>query len=209
MIHISIADNHPVVTQGLKSYFQNHETILICDTLFDFKSIEDVLMEKKPQILILDIELEGLQSISALKKLILAYPKTKFLIYTSAAEKLFGVSSLKAGAAGFLSKRESLEKLEQTLHLIADGGTAFSTSLHKSISNAAGVHKEERTHRKLSTREKQVLTHLAKGKKNNEISEALNLNEKTISTYKLRLLNKLNVTNLIDLVNKAKILELV
>jgi DNA-binding NarL/FixJ family response regulator len=69
--------------------------------------------------------------------------------------------------------------------------------------------KSERLYRKLSNREIEVLRYLSDGKKNNEISKILNLNEKTISTYKLRLLTKLNVTNLVDLVNKAKTLEII
>ncbi len=69
--------------------------------------------------------------------------------------------------------------------------------------------KSERLYRKLSSREIEVLRYLSNGKKNKEVAEALNLNEKTISTYKLRLLAKLNVTNLVDLVNKAKTLEIV
>ena len=69
--------------------------------------------------------------------------------------------------------------------------------------------KGERLYRKLSSREIEVLRYLSDGKKNNEIAKLLALNEKTISTYKLRLLNKLNVNNLVDLVNKAKTLDIV
>ena len=67
----------------------------------------------------------------------------------------------------------------------------------------------ERLHKKLSAREIEVLKYLADGKKNKEIAKTLGLDEKTISTYKLRLLHKLNVTNLIDLINKAKSFQLV
>lgn len=209
MIRISIADNQPVAMHGLSCFFKDHPTISISDNLFHLKNIESALQANKPHVLVIDIEIEGLNSISTLKKLILAHPDTKLLIYTSASEKLFGATSLKAGAAGFISKREPLEKLEAALLQIANGGTTFGDLVHKSILASSKVNKEERMYRKLSTREKEVLSYLINGKKNNEISELLGLNEKTISTYKLRLLNKLNVTNLIDLVNKAKTLEIV
>ena len=78
-----------------------------------------------------------------------------------------------------------------------------------SLQALAKQNKSERLYRKLSNREIEVLRYLSSGKKNNEISSILGLNEKTISTYKLRLLTKLNVTNLVDLVNKAKTLEIV
>lgn len=208
MIKISIADNQPVVMHGIKCYFTNHSDISVSDTVYHLKDIDDSLRNKKVNILLIDIELDGLHSISSLKRMILEHPNTKILIYTCASEKLFGVTSLKAGAAGFISKGDPLKKVEQALLKIAEGKTVFSEMVHKSVLASARVNKDERLHRKLSTRESEVLRYLINGKKNNEISELLSLNEKTISTYKLRLLNKLNVTNLIDLVNKAKSLEI-
>ncbi|RZK01439.1 MAG: response regulator transcription factor, partial [Flavobacterium sp.] len=113
------------------------------------------------------------------------------------------------GAAGFVSKNEPLCNIEYAILKINEGKTVFSESVHKSVLSSIRYSGDTRLHRKLSLREKEVLGFLVNGKKNNEISELLNLNEKTISTYKLRLLNKLHVTNLIDLVNKAKTLEIV
>ncbi len=208
MINVSIADNQPVVMHGIKCYFKNHSDILVSDSVYHLKDIDESLRTKKVNILLIDIELDGLNSISSLKRMIQEHPYTKILIYTCASEKLFGVTSLKAGAAGFISKGDPLKKVEQALLKIAEGKTVFSEMVHKSVLASARVNKDERLHRKLSSRESEVLRYLINGKKNNEISELLCLNEKTISTYKLRLLNKLNVTNLIDLVNKAKNLEI-
>lgn len=208
MINISIADNQPVVMQGLKCYFKNHSDISVIDKVYHLRDIDESLRSKKVKILVIDIELEGLHSINSLKRIIQDHPQTRILIYTCASEKLFGVTSLKAGAAGFISKGDPLKRVEQALLKIAEGKTVFSDMVHKSVLSSARVNKDERMHRKLSSREAEVLRYLISGKKNNEISELLNLNEKTISTYKLRLLNKLNVTNLIDLVNKAKNLEI-
>ena len=85
----------------------------------------------------------------------------------------------------------------------------FSENVKRKLALIAKLSKSERLYRKLSSREIEVLRYLSDGKKNNEIAKILNLNEKTISTYKLRLLTKLNVTNLLDLVNKAKTLDIV
>ncbi len=209
MINISIADNQPVVMEGIKCFFKNHSDISVRDTIFHLKDIEESLKSKVTNILLIDIELEGLHSINSLKKIIQENPLTKLLIYTCASEKLFGITSLKVGAAGFISKCESLQNLEKAIQQISEGKTVFNESIHKSVLASARLNNDERMYRKLSFRETEVLRYLVNGKKNNEISELLSLNEKTISTYKLRLLNKLHVTNLIDLVNKAKILEIV
>lgn len=209
MINISIADNQPVVMHGIKSYFKSHSEILVVDSLYHLRDLEDSLATKKPTVLLIDIELDGLHSINSLKKMVHDHPDTKVLIYTCASEKLFGVTSLKAGASGFISKNKQLEQVEQAIIEVAAGNSYFSDLVRNSIISTARINKEERMYRKLSSREKEVLNYLINGKKNNEISELLNLNEKTISTYKLRLLNKLHVTNLIDLVNKAKTLEII
>lgn len=209
MISICVADNQPVVMQGINCFFKDHSEISINDTLFNLNDIDRSLKANNATILIIDIELEGLHSINSLKKIIQENPFTRILIYTCASEKLFGVTSLKAGAAGFISKNEPLPILEKAILTVAEGRTMFSEFVHKSILSSARMHNDQQMYRKLSSREKEVLSYLINGKKNNEISELLNLNEKTISTYKLRLLNKLGVTNLIDLVNKAKALEIV
>jgi DNA-binding NarL/FixJ family response regulator len=209
MISICVADNQPVVMQGINCFFKDHSEISINDTLFNLNDIDRSLKANNATILIIDIELEGLHSINSLKKIIQENPFTRILIYTCASEKLFGVTSLKAGAAGFISKNETLSNLEKAILTVAEGRTMFSEFVHKSILSSARMHNDQQMYRKLSSREKEVLSYLINGKKNNEISELLNLNEKTISTYKLRLLNKLGVTNLIDLVNKAKALEIV
>lgn len=209
MTQIIIADEQPAVVQGLQCFFKSHPEILIIGTVHKLADLENVLKAKKPDLLIIDLELEGLHSIKTLKKIIQENPKTKLLVYTNASEKLFGVTSLKAGASGFVCKKESLSRLEKSVIDIANGETAFNEFVYKSVYTSSRKNKENQLYRKLSTREKEVLNFFISGKKNNEISDLLGLNEKTISTYKLRLLSKLQVTNLVDLVNKAKTLEIV
>jgi len=209
MINISIADNQPVVLQGIKCFFKNHAAISVIDCILFLKDLDYSLKSASINILVIDIEFEGIYSVNSLKKIVQNNPNTKLLIYTRASEKLFGITSLKAGAAGFISKNEPLHKVEEAILKIAEGKTVFNDSIHKSFLTALKVNNEDGMYRKLSVRETEVLGFLVNGKKNFEISELLSLNEKTVSTYKLRLLNKLHVTNLIDLVSKAKSLEIV
>ena len=209
MIKICIADNHPVVLHGIRSYFKNHPKIYVASILSTFTTVCDSLSNINFDVLVIDIELEGLNSISTLKCFMEKHPHTKILIYTCASEKLFGVMSHKAGFAGFISKCESLKNLENAVLSIASGKTAYSNYVHENIFNSFGELNHHPLYRKLSSRESEVLQCFINGKKNIEISEMLDLNAKTISTYKLRLLRKLNVTNLVDLINKAKNLEIV
>ena len=209
MIKVCLADNHPVVHYGVKSYFKDHDDISIVANVGNFLMVRDVLLTKEVDVLILDLELEGLSSIFEVKSILKNFPKTKIIIFSDLSEQIYAPNAIKAGVSGFLSKKEKLETLGQAIIKVHQGKVIINETVKKNLALIAKQNKSERLYRKLSNREVEVLRYLSDGKKNKEIAKILNLNEKTISTYKLRLLQKLNVTNLVDLVNKAKTLEVV
>ena len=153
--------------------------------------------------------LDGLTSIYELKAIIKYYTKTKVIIFSSYAEQVYAPNAIKAGVSGYVHKTAKIETLGVAIMKVHQGQTILNDTLKRNLALIAKQNKNERLYRKLSNREVEVLRYLSNGKKNNEISAILGLNEKTVSTYKLRLLSKLNVTNLVDLVNKAKTLEIV
>jgi len=209
MIKVCLADNHPVVHFGVKSYFKDHDDISIVANVGNFTMVRDMLLTKELDVLILDLELEGLSSIFEVKNILKNFPKTKIIIFSDLSEQIYAPNAIKAGVSGFISKKEKLETLGQAIVKVHQGKIIINETVKKNLALIAKQNKSERLYRKLSNREVEVLRYLSDGKKNNEISKILGLNEKTISTYKLRLLQKLNVTNLVDLVNKAKTLEIV
>jgi DNA-binding NarL/FixJ family response regulator len=171
--------------------------------------VPDALRNKEIDVLIIDLELEGLKSIYELKSIIKNFPKTKVIVFSSLSEQIHAPNAIKAGCAGYVHKTSKLENLGIAIVKVNQGQIILNDEIKKSLALIAKQNKSERLYRKLSNREIEVLRFLSDGKKNNEIAKILALNEKTISTYKLRLLTKLNVTNLVDLVNKAKTLEIV
>jgi DNA-binding NarL/FixJ family response regulator len=209
MIKVCLADNNPVVHFGVKSYFKDHSDISIVANVGNFMMVRDILLTKEIDVLLLDLELEGLSSIFEVKNILKNFPKTKIIIFSNLSEQIYAPNAIKAGVSGFISKKEKLETLGQGIVKVSQGKIIIDETVKKNLALIAKQNKSERLYRKLSNREVEVLRYLSDGKKNNEISKILNLNEKTISTYKLRLLQKLNVTNLVDLVNKAKTLEIV
>ena len=209
MIKVCLADNHPVVHFGVKSYFKDHDDISIVANVGNFIMVRDILLTKEIDVLILDLELEGLSSIFEVKNILKNFPKTKIILFSDLSEQIYAPNAIKAGVSGFVSKKEKLETLGQAIIKVHQGKVILNETVKKNLALIAKQNKSERLYRKLSNREVEVLRYLSDGKKNNEISRILGLNEKTISTYKLRLLQKLNVTNLVDLVNKAKTLEIV
>jgi two-component system, NarL family, response regulator, fimbrial Z protein, FimZ len=209
MINVCLADNYPVVHFGVKSYFKDHPEITVVSNVGSFFMVPDALRNKEINVLVIDLELDGLKSIYELKAIIKNFPNTKVLIFTSLNEQVYAPNAIKAGVAGYVHKSAKLETLGTSIIRVHQGIVMMSDSIKKNLALIAKQNKSERLYRKLSNREIEVLRYLSDGKKNNEISKLLNLNEKTISTYKLRLLQKLNVTNLVDLVNKAKTLDIV
>jgi DNA-binding NarL/FixJ family response regulator len=131
------------------------------------------------------------------------------VIYSNLTEQIYAPNAIKAGASGFIHKTAKLADVAEAIIKVQQGTIIMDETIKKNLALIAKQNKTERLYRKLSNREVEVLRYLSDGKKNHEIAEILKLNEKTISTYKLRLLTKLNVTNLVDLVNKAKTLEIV
>ncbi|ABQ04823.1 LuxR C-terminal-related transcriptional regulator [Flavobacterium johnsoniae] len=209
MIKVCLADNHPVTHFGVKSYFKDHDQISIVANVGNFSMVRDILQTKEIDILILDLDLEGLSSIFEVKSILKNFPKTKIVIFSDLAEQMYAPNAIKAGVSGYVHKTEKLETLGLSIIKVHEGKIIINETVRKNMALIAKQSKSERLYRKLSNREIEVLRYLSDGKKNNEISKILSLNEKTISTYKLRLLTKLNVTNLVDLVNKAKTLEII
>ena len=209
MIKICIADSLPVVIQGLQSFFQGNTRMEVVASAKNLESLLNVLNNKRCDMLLLDVELEGLSSIRDIKSLLKDFPETKIVLFTNVSEQMYAPTAIKAGVSAYVSKRSDLKELEATIAKVSEGKVVFSETVKKSIEMLSKGKKSERLFKKLSTREIEVLRYLNDGKKNKEVAQILGLDEKTISTYKLRLLAKLNVTNLVDLLKKAKDLDVI
>lgn len=209
MLRLGLADNHPVVHQGIKSYFSENKEISLVGIVDTFDMVPELIKIKKVDVLLIDLELEGLGVLNKIKDILQRFSNLKIVIYSNLNEQIYAPNIIKAGVSSYLHKSTSLADIENILLKVNRGAIIFSDSVKKNMTLISKKPKSERMYRKLSNREIEVLRYLCDGKKNKEVAAALNLNEKTVSTYKLRLLIKLNVTNLVDLVNKAKTLEII
>jgi len=208
MIKLLIADNHPIVRLGVKE---------VLNTVPDFEVIADVstttelfnsLQKTNPDVIILEMDIPEINGIATLRKLKKEFPDIKVLIYSSQSEDVYALSTIRAGAFGYLSKTSDLDYIISAVKKVSEGKMFITNELAQRLAFDEGTQKQRRFFRKLSTREVEVLKLLASGKRNKDVAEGLNLNEKTVSTYKSRLMKKLNVDNLVDLLQQAKALEL-
>lgn len=209
MITVCLADNSPVVHLGVQTYFRNNAAIRIAEIVTNFDDLVTKIEDSPVDCLIIEAELQGLNSILKIKKLLLEHPKLHVIFYSNVSDTLYAPPAIKCGVKGYVSKNITLLELENTIIRVSNGESVFSAEVRKAVDILNKTKKSERLFKKLSTREIEVLRYFSEGRKNKEVAIILGLDEKTISTYKLRLLQKLSVTNLLDLINKAKQLEII
>lgn len=202
MSRILIVDDHPVIRMAMKMLLEAEGHQIVGDTDNGVDAIS-LGRELKPDLVILDIgipRLDGLEVISRL--MVLALP-LKILVLTGQSASLFALRSMQAGAAGFVCKQGGLAELVTAVNAVASGYSYFPSSAMRPVQQGAYSDDVELLGR-LSDREVSVLQYLSPGYSNKQISEQMFISNKTVSTYKARLLLKLNAGSLVDLIEFAK-----
>ena len=208
MIKLLIADPHPIIRKGLEHLFSATADVEIVGSVDNGEAVLEFLKKEPVDVLLSEIDLPKLNGLTVLRHLKTDFPDVKTLIFSAQPENVYGFNSIKAGAAGYISKKENVIIISEAVNKVYNGGIHLSNELTQELAFGSRVNKNGAFFKKLSTRETEVLKLLAIGKKNKEVSKELNINEKTVSTYKARLMKKLKVDNLVDLVNQAKFLDL-
>ena len=208
MINVLIADSHPIVRLGIKEVLASTNTFNVIADVASTTELFNKLKTVSPDVVMLEMDIPEINGIATLRKIKQDFPNTKVLMYSGQSEDVYALSTIRAGAFGYLSKTADVDYIITALQKVAEGNMFITNELAQRLAFDEGTQKPRRFFRKLSSREVEVLKLLASGKRNKEVAEGLNLNEKTVSTYKARLMRKLNVDNLVDLLQQAKALEL-
>jgi two-component system invasion response regulator UvrY len=202
MTRVLLVDDHAVVRQGLKQIL----TESIADVEFgDASHGEEALRKARSEtwdIVILDISLPGKSGLEVLKALRQAHPRLPILVLSMHPEEQFAVRALKAGAAGYVTKRTAAKDLTAAVKKVLSGGRYVSASLAERLAVEIQTG-EGAPHERLSDREYQVFRMLALGKTVKEIGEQLSLTPQTVSTYRTRILEKMLMATNADLTQYA------
>ena len=208
MITITIADHHPIVTDGLTHLLKDiqHEII---DVVTDGDQLIPSLEEHVPDLVIMEIDMPNLQGLSAIKELRRLFAGIKIMVFSTHPEGMYALSAIKAGAMGYVGKTADTDVVLKAMLQVARGGIYLNNNLVEMLSNSDPSKNNSLAYKykKLSTRETEVLNLLSSGKRNKDIAETLNINEKTVSTYKTRLLKKLDASSLAELIQQARLLQ--
>ena len=205
MIKLLIADNHPIISKGLELLFSASSSIEIVGSVDDGEAILDFIKSNPVDIILTEVNFPKLNGLTVLRHLKTDYPDNKTIIFSGEPEEVYAVNAIKAGASGYVSKTVNIITISEAIMKVSEGGIYLSNEITQQLAFGTKSNRSGRFYKKLSTREAEVLKLLTVGRKNKEISKELDINEKTVSTYKARLMRKLKVTNLVDLVNQAKL----
>lgn len=203
MLRILLADDHAVVRQGVKQILVDAFAKAEFGEAQNAHELLDLAANERWDIVVLDLTMPGGNGLEALKQLKHAQPQLPVLILSMYPEDQYAVRTIRAGAAGYLNKESAPEELVTAIRKVLNGGEYISAAVADELVLHARHEDDQPVHKHLSDREYQVLCLIAAGKEVKEISTELSLSAKTISTYRARLLEKMNLKTNAELTHYA------
>jgi two-component system invasion response regulator UvrY len=202
MIRVFVADDHAVVRRGLRQILESEGMSVPVEAATG----EDVLArveERTADVLVLDLSLPGGNGLDLLKEVKRRRPDLPVLILTVHSEDQYAVRALRAGASGYLTKDMAPEQLVQAIRKVYRGGRFVTPALAERLVLHLHEDPEKALHEALSNREFEVLRILASGRTVSEAAETMGLSVKTVSTYRGRILEKMNMRTNAELTHYA------
>ena len=194
-LKILLVDDHAIVRQGVKQLLLD---LGVADIVSEAESGADALSQADRadwDVVLLDISLPDMNGIEVLKRLRRKAPRLPVLMFSMYREDQFAVRALKAGAAGYLSKTANTAQMTSAVQQVAAGRRYVSPKMAEALADYISLDSDQLPHEKLSDREYQTLCMLGSGKRLTDIAKTLSLSVKTISVYRSRLLEKMELEN--------------
>ncbi|MBI4672342.1 MAG: response regulator transcription factor [Chloroflexi bacterium] len=202
-MHIAIADDHTVVRQGLRLILANAFKQAHFGEAENAQDLYALLKQASWDVIVLDLSMPGGNGLDVLKQIKHDYPHTPVLVLSMYPEEQYAVRTLKAGASGYLTKESASHELVTAIHKVTGGGKYINASVAETLVQQLGTDYEHPPHELLSDREYQVLCMIASGKEVGQIAQELALSVKTVSTYRARILAKMNMKTNAELTHYA------
>jgi two-component system invasion response regulator UvrY len=193
VIRIVIADDHPVVRQGIRQIVGAAGDMLVADEATDGRELLQRARSTPHDLVLLDLSMPATDGLDVLKQLKRERPKVPVVILTMSPEEQFAIRALKAGAAGYLTKEGAPSELVGAIRKAVAGGRYLSARVAEKLADHLVGNVEGTLHDGLSDREYQVMRMIAAGKPTRHIAEELALSVKTVSTYRARIFEKMRM----------------
>jgi len=196
-----IIDDHPLVRKGIRQILEEMPGKIHITEAGNASEGLKKLRERRYDLVLLDINLPGRSGLDLLKDIVHLKPDLKVLMISMYPEEQYAIRSLKSGASGYLTKESASDELTIAVEKILKGHRYITHSIAEQIFD--NLNTAELPHQSLSNRELEVMILIAKGKGLKEIGDLLSLSEKTISTYRTRILEKMNMQSNAEIVKYA------
>ena len=202
-IKVLVADDHEIVRQGLKTIISEPSDLSIAGEAENGNQVLKILKKTKVDVVLLDFDMPEKNGLDTLIELKALYPKLPVMILSIFPEDHYGTRFLKAGASGYLQKSSATDQLIDAIRKVFNGGKYISSALTDRLVTNLNRDHERPLHESLTDREFQVFCLLATGKKLKEIADELCLSINTISTYRSRILQKMDMSSNADVIRYA------
>ncbi|PRC94294.1 response regulator [Solimicrobium silvestre] len=200
MIRILIADDHTLMRDGLKQILSTAgDMIVIGEASNGFQVLSSVRSEQC-DLLLLDMTMPGRSGVELIKQIKAEKPKLPILVLSMHKEGEYAVRTIRAGAAGYLCKDSASQQLLSAIRAVSSGGRFISPEVAADLAFGLILGDERPLHASLSEREFQIFRRIAAGSSINDIARRLNLSAKTVSTYKTRVMQKMQMTSVAELI---------
>jgi len=203
MINLIIVDDHEIVRTGLKMIIDKMSGINLIAEAENGNQAIDAVRQFKPDVILMDVNMPELSGVEATRRISQHMPDTKVIILTVHAENPFPAQLLEAGARGYLTKGCAADELEKAIKSVAINKRYIGADIAQQMALSVMPGGDSSPFDELSSREMEVMMLLSQGKKPKEIGEKLILSPKTVATYKYRILEKLQIENVIELAHMA------
>lgn len=205
MYKLILADDHPVIREGLKAYLKDSKMFSLEGVASNAEELFTMVSSLSPDVIMTDIDMPGANTFDILKRVKEEFPKIKKVIFTFHEEISYFLKSIEAGINGYILKSEPFEMISPLLSSVMEGGFAASPKMQKYLVSHS---KESVGYDSLTPREKEVLDFIAKGFSNIEIAEKFNLSVRTIEFHKNNIKEKLNMKSLSEIIRYYETLSL-
>lgn len=202
-IRILIADDHAIVRKGLKQLLLEEYSSIIIDEAGDTETVVKKVIAQEWDVVVCDLNMPGRSGLDALKQIKQTSPKLPVLIMSMYPEDQYALRVLRAGASGYLNKDSIHDELIPAIQKVILGKRFITPTIAEKIADAFDLNGNQSSHESLSDREFEVLKLLAAGKSVSEIANQLSLSSSTVSTYRTRVLEKMNMRSNADLTRYA------
>ena len=199
MIRIAIVDDHALVRAGLRQFFAEQADFAIAGEAANGREALDIVRQAQVDVVVLDINMPGSSGVDALAAIKARAPALPVLILSGFSEAQYATTLLRQGASGYLNKDCDPDEIVAAVRTLARGRRYITPGVAERLADALGSPTDQPAHEQLSERELQVFLRLAQGQTVGQLAEGLHLSVKTVSTYRGRIMDKLQLASNSDL----------